>query len=253
MDKMNLLELENVSLTFGAQSVLENLTLNIKKNKFLTVIGPNGAGKTSLIKLLIGIHKPTYGVLRKQPGLKISYVPQKVVCPVSFPMSVLEFFKTLSRVSRQKIQDSLESIGIGHLIIRQMKDISGGEMQKVLLARAILNKPDLMILDEPAANLDVNGQINFYQLINKAREQLSCSIIMVSHDLNMVMSTSDYVICLYRHVCCHGEPSKVVNEEAFVDLFGDEMGRLLLPYRHAHSHTHSEKDSCANPTEHNHS
>lgn len=231
-----LLELKNINLIKGNQKILSDISFDVKQNDFITIIGPNGAGKTSLIKVILGIFKKTSGEINKATDLSIGYVPQSFSVEKSIPMSV-DFFLKLNLGDNKKILHKIiNQLQIQYLIQRQLTELSGGEMQKILLARALVSKPTLLILDEAAQSLDISGQMEFYELIKKIYDENKISILMISHDLHMVMSSTKKVICLFKHICCQGEPEAVTKDPAFISIFGNNMGKLFSIYNHYQNH-----------------
>ena len=227
-----------ISKSFGDREILHNIDLNVYPGQILTLIGPNGAGKTTLVRILLGLLSADSGTIKRQASLRIGYMPQKVAMEATLPLTVLRFLKLARFRGQNEIKTKLKLLKIDHLKDRQLVSISGGELQRVLLARALLRDPHLLILDEPAQGVDLAGQIELYQLIGEIRRQQDCGVIMISHDLHLVMSATDEVICLNHHVCCHGKPEHVSNDPAYLDLFGAEASRDLAVYTHHHDHEH---------------
>jgi zinc transport system ATP-binding protein len=219
------------------KTILQDVSLKVDKGEILTLIGPNGAGKTTLTRLLLGLIKPDSGTIARHPRLRLGYMPQKLVIESHLPLSVERFLK-LARKQRLPITDVADDLGIGSLFNRPIHAISGGELQRVLLARALLGEPNLLVLDEPVQGVDVAGQIQLYQLIVELRDKLGCGVIMVSHDLHLVMASTDTVVCLNHHICCHGHPDTVSSDPAFLELFGQPQNASLAIYTHHHDHVH---------------
>jgi len=235
--QLSLIQAEDLCLSYGERPVLSNVSLNLKRGEIVTLIGPNGAGKTSLVRVVLGLQKPTSGQLQRQPKLRIGYMPQKLHIEASLPLTVQRFLRLASN-DRAAINESLELTGIPHLLNNPMQSLSGGEVQRVLLARALLRKPDLLVLDEPVQGVDVAGQAALYQLIVKIRDRHQCGVLMVSHDLHLVMAATDTVICLNQHVCCHGHPESISEDPAYLELFGASTPTGIAVYTHHHDHDH---------------
>ena len=233
-----LVELKHINIKLREQVILSNIDLFIYSGQIVTIVGPNGAGKTTLLKTLLGLIEPTTGTIWKHEALTIGYVPQKLQINPNLPITVKRFLKLLPKVTSEQIDNALKEVGALHVLDRSMHRISGGELQRVLLARAILRKPTLLVLDEPTQGVDINGQVELYQLINKICDKYQCGVLMVSHDLNLVMANTDQVICLNHHICCSGEPDQVSNDPAFKELFGINAQNLAI-YHHRHDHAHN--------------
>lgn len=231
-----LISAQGLEKTYGASRVLHNVDLNIEAGNILTVIGPNGSGKTTLLKLLLGLESPDKGSVTRKPGLTIGYMPQRLAIDPFLPVTV-EWFLTLS-ARHNHIAALSEETGISHLMKSRLQSISGGEMQRVLLTRALLSEPELLVLDEPAQGVDVNGQAMLYDLIADVSRKHHCAVLMVSHDLHLVMSSTNHVICLNRHICCSGHPHSVRDDPAFAELFGKHVAQSLAIYTHHHDHDH---------------
>lgn len=243
---MSLVSVENLSVRYGANTVLSHVDMAVEPGEIVTIVGPNGSGKTSLLRAIIGATKPCAGHVSLKPGLKIGYVPQKLHVDPTLPISVERFMRLTDRVSRRQCVEALETAGVPDLLKRQMSQLSGGQFQRVLLARALINKPDVLLLDEATQGLDQRGSASFYQQIEAVRRETGCAILMISHELHVVMSASDRVICLNGHVCCEGSPAVVASAPEYRALFGTGTGGALALYRHEHDHHH---DHDANPKE----
>ncbi len=218
------------------RAILKDLTLSVHAKEIVTVIGPNGAGKSTLIKLLAGLILPSVGAVQRVANLTIGYTPQRLSSDKSLPITVDRFLRLANACGRAR-RDQLQRLRISHLEQQQMHKLSGGELQRVLLARAILLKPQLLLLDEPLQGVDIAGQQELYRLIASLRDSLNCAVVMVSHDLHMVMAQTDTVICLNQHVCCHGKPENVSQHPEYLKLLGNQAGELAL-YTHRHDHQH---------------
>lgn len=236
MNKL-LVELKQVNVRLREQIILDNINLSVYAGQILTIIGPNGAGKTTLLRTLLGLVKLTSGSIFKKQDLSIGYVPQKLQLNPSLPLTVERFLKLLPHISDQQIATALAEVSASHILKRSMQSISGGELQRVLLARALLRRPQLLVLDEPTQGVDINGQVELYRLINQICEHYGCGVLMVSHDLNLVMANTDQVICLNKHICCSGYPEHVSNDPAFKELFGVNANSFAI-YHHRHDHQH---------------
>ena len=235
---MSLIEARDLSVGYAGLPALSHVTLTIEPAEIVTVIGPNGSGKSTLIRALLGILEPTRGEVSRKPGLRIGYVPQRLSIDRSLPITVSRFLSLPERRSRAECQAMLTRTGVPELGGRQMTELSGGQFQRVLLARALLAKPDILILDEPTQGLDQPGVAAFYRLIEEVRADLGCAILMVSHDLHVVMSATDRVVCLNGHVCCQGAPDAVLAAPEYRALFGDGTEGTLALYQHHHDHRH---------------
>lgn len=235
---MSLITAKGISVRRGKSTVLQNVSLEINQGEIVTILGPNGSGKSTLLRALIGAQAPFSGTLTRKTGLRIGYVPQKLHIDPTLPMSVARFLSLPRKVSADATRDALAKAGVATLADRQMSDLSGGQFQRVLLARALLGRPDLLILDEATQGLDQPGSAAFYRQIETLRETLGCAVLMVSHELHVVMAASDRVICLNGHVCCEGAPEVVASAPEYRALFGSGTQGALALYRHDHDHHH---------------
>nr|WP_241503865.1 zinc ABC transporter ATP-binding protein ZnuC [Ferruginivarius sediminum] len=233
-----LIEVSDVSVRLGGQEVLKHVDLNIHAGEIVTLIGPNGAGKTTLLRVVLGLLNPTRGRVMCRRGVTFGYVPQRFAIDPTLPMTVRRFLSLPKRRSRTDIENALEEVGAGYTIDRELQALSGGEFQRVMLARGLLRRPDVLVLDEPLQGVDVGGQIALFDLIGRLRRAHGFAVLMVSHDLHLVMSSTDHVVCLNHHVCCHGEPEAVSRHPEYRELFGRDAGRALAIYHHAHDHGH---------------
>jgi zinc transport system ATP-binding protein len=232
-----LLDLRNVSLRLHGNTVLDAVNLRVDAGEIVTLIGPNGAGKTSLVRVVLGLVKAASGSVVLRPRLRIGYMPQKLHVDATLPLTVYRFLMLTPRARKDAVLEALDEVGAAHLLQHPLQQVSGGELQRILLARALLRRPHLLVLDEPVQGVDVNGQIELYQLITRLRDRYQCGVLMVSHDLHLVMSTTNTVVCLNRHVCCSGRPEHVSLDPAFVALFGEQASALAV-YNHHHDHAH---------------
>lgn len=232
-----LLEADRITVRRGGRDILQNASLRLDAGKIVTLIGPNGAGKTTLVRSVLGLIRPDSGEIRRQPDLRIGYMPQKLHLDNSLPLTVRRFL-ALGGKPRLQLEEVLSLTGISELQEAGMQALSGGETQRVLLARALLRDPQLLVLDEPVQGVDVTGQTRLYGLINTIRKQRNCAVLLVSHDLHLVMATTDTVICLNRHICCHGHPDTVTADPAYLALFGKSHQPAMALYTHRHDHHH---------------
>jgi zinc transport system ATP-binding protein len=232
-----LLKADSLSFAAGGRAILDHVSLQLHGEEILTIVGPNGAGKTSLMRVLIGLAYAQQGTVWRRPRLRIGYMPQRVHIDPSLPLSVMRFLRLAERDPR-KVLPIAEEVGISALLSQPLVSVSGGEFQRVLLARALLRDPELLVLDEPVQGVDVNGQVELYALINAVRARHRCAVLMISHDLHLVMASTDTVVCLNRHVCCAGKPEQVSADPAFLQLFGQRAVQTIAVYTHHHDHEH---------------
>lgn len=235
-----LVKLENINLSYGRNHVLQDITTELHKGCITTLIGPNGAGKTSLVRVVLGLLKPQSGSLWKEKGLRIGYMPQKLHIDQTFPLTVERFLMTAQCRDHRLIHSALENVSAEKLLKQSIHGLSGGEMQRVLLARALLRDPHLLVLDEPVQGVDINGQLELYNLISDIRDARNCGVLMVSHDLHLVMAATDHVVCINHHICCSGHPEHVTNDPSFTELFGISGSEQLAVYSHHHNHRHDD-------------
>lgn len=227
-----------LSVHFRQRAILDRVDLTVSRGEIVTVIGLNGAGKSTLVRALLGLITPTAGRILRQPGLRVGYSPQHLHLDATLPLSVARFLTLGGRAPRPRLRELLTEVGVADVLDSQVADISGGELHRVLLARALLRKPDLLVLDEPLAGVDVAGQSELYRLIADIRDRYACGVLMVSHDLHMVMAATDKVVCINHHVCCTGRPESVTRHPEFVALFGPHVAEDLAVYSHHHDHQH---------------
>jgi len=240
-DMPTLTTLNKISVAFGNRRVLSDISLTLQPGKILTLLGPNGAGKSTLVRVVLGLVPPTSGTLTREPGLRIGYVPQKLHLDATMPLTVSRFMRLKPGVKRDDILPALKRVQAAHLLDQPMQKLSGGENQRVRLARALMNNPQLLVLDEPTQGVDVNGQLALYNLIDNLRCELGCAVLMVSHDLHLVMAKTDEVLCLNQHICCSGSPEVVSPHPEFIAMFGNRGAEQLAIYRHHHNHRHDLK------------
>ena len=237
IDNDLLVKVSDAGLYKDGKWLVKGVNLNITKGKIVTLIGPNGSGKTTTAKIALGLYKNIEGSVERLTN-KISYVPQKVSIDWTLPVRVIDFMVLTQGLQEQEINDALNLTGVEHLKNNNLRELSGGEFQRVLLARAIAKKPDLLVLDEPVQGVDFTGEVELYALIKKISETLGCGILLISHDLHVVMSATDYVVCLNGHVCCSGTPVDVAQNKEYKELFGEKSSQLLSLYEHQHDHVH---------------
>lgn len=233
-----LINVNNISLNHNGKNILDDVSFKLHQGEFITLIGPNGAGKSSLIKILLGVIKQDSGDVSYNDKVRLGYTPQTFTANPYIPISVKDFLTLNQKLESTFMQQTFDLTGINELLQLPLKNLSGGELQKVLLTRALLNKPNILILDEPAQNLDVDGQMQLYKLIQDIHQQQNCAVLMVSHDLHRVMKESTQVLCLYHHICCEGLPESILKDEKFNDLFADQINDLMATYEHHHNHHH---------------
>ena len=235
-----LVKLENTGVMLNNKWLVKGVSLEVKKGKIVTLIGPNGSGKSTTAKIALGIYKDIDGEVEKYTN-KIGYVPQKIIIDWTLPLRVNDFMVLTENLKEETINKALSLTGVIHLKDKNLGDLSGGEFQRVLLARAISKKPDLLVLDEPVQGVDFTGEIALYELIKKISEKLNCGILLISHDLHTVMSATDHVVCLNGHVCCSGSPIDVAKNNEYKALFGEQASQILSRYEHRHDHIHTNE------------
>ena len=245
---MSLIQVEDLSVRYGARTALSRVSLRVEPSEIVTIVGPNGSGKTSLLRAIIGAIKPFQGRVVQASSLKIGYVPQKLHIDETLPITVSRFLKLSGGVTAADIDYALTQAGVPELTKAQLSQLSGGQFQRVLLARALIGKPDFLLLDEATQGLDQRGSASFYQQIETVRQTTGCAVLMISHELHVVMSASDRVICLNGHVCCEGTPAVVASAPEYRALFGTGTGGALALYRHEHDHGHDHADHCHDHT-----
>lgn len=245
---MSLISAENISLSYGVNTVLHHVSLTISAGEIITVVGPNGSGKTTLLRALIGAMPPSAGTITRKPGLRVGYIPQKLHIDPTLPITVERFLRLTSGIKPSgKMPDLVESLIPKHMTT-QMSELSGGQLQRVLLARALINDPEILFLDEATQGLDQPGSAAFYRQIEEVRNNTGCAILMISHELHVVMSASDRVICLNGHICCEGTPENVSAAPEYQALFGTGTAGALALYRHDHDHDHHHDHEHDHPS-----
>ncbi|WP_459868765.1 zinc ABC transporter ATP-binding protein ZnuC [Endothiovibrio diazotrophicus] len=233
-----LIDAAGLRLRINGREVLEGVDLRVERGEIVTLIGPNGAGKTTLVRIVLGLLQADGGRVRRAPNLRVGYMPQRLALSENLPLTARRFLTLTDGCQPQRLAEVSAEVGIGHLLDQPMQGLSGGETQRVLLGRALLREPELLVLDEPVQGVDVTGQSELYALIGRIRDRHRCGVLMVSHDLHLVMAATDRVLCLNRHVCCSGHPEAVSRHPAYLELFGARASARLAVYTHHHNHTH---------------
>jgi zinc transport system ATP-binding protein len=247
-----LLSARDVTLNINGRLILDHVNLDVRRGEIVTVIGPNGAGKSTLVRVMLGLRPLTSGHIERLANLNVGYVPQQFPQTANVPMDVKRLLSLTLKPKDKDIDRALDEVGIAHLKEARVASLSGGELQRALLARALLRKPDLLVLDEPVQAVDFFGEMKLYELISGIRKTHGCGILMVSHDLHMVMAESDHVVCLNGHVCCEGGPEKVQQDPEFAKLFGPSAARMIAAYAHHHDHDHEPHDHQHDHHDHKH-
>ena len=235
-----LVKLNNVGFRQNGKWLVEGVSLNVEKGKIVTLIGPNGSGKSTTAKIALGIYKNIEGSVKKYTN-KVGYVPQKISIDWTLPFRVHDFITLTENIKDNEINEALTLTGVLNLKNKNLGNLSGGEFQRVLLARAISKKPELLVLDEPVQGVDFTGEIALYELIKKISDTLNCGILLISHDLHTVMTATDHVVCLNGHVCCSGTPHDVAKNNEYKTLFGEQASQILSVYEHKHDHVNSDE------------
>ena len=231
-----LIDARGIHMRAGNREILSDINLAIGAGEIITLIGPNGAGKTTLIRTILGLMTPSAGTVTRRAGLRIGYMPQQVAVDPTLPLPVNRFLALSGRAGGGRRRAVLEEVGAAHVWDTALSDVSGGELQRVLLARALLREPDLLVLDEPAQGIDVTGQAALYEMIRSIRDRRNCGVLMVSHDLHLVMSATDHVVCINTHLCCAGAPATVSRDPSYLALFGEHVAANFALYQHHHDH-----------------
>ncbi len=254
-----LIKASSVGFKRDARWILEGIDFSISRGEIVTLIGPNGGGKTTFARICLGILQPDHGKVVRKNEMTVGYVPQRLKLDRTLPMTVKRFLTVRQKVSDARLEEALLEVGSAHLIKAQMAELSGGEMQRVLLARALVNRPDLLVLDEPAQGVDFAGEAALYELISKIRDKFGCAVLLISHDLHIVMGSSDRVLCLNGHICCAGVPEQINKHPEYARLFGKDRAEAYGIYAHNHDHEHtlsgdvtSSDDATGSDTGHPH-
>ena len=233
------MEARGVTIAFGGNLVLDDVDLAVRPGEFVTVIGPNGSGKTTLVRAVLGLLAPMSGTVVRRDKLRIGYVPQRLHVDETLPLTARRFISLAAPTSAERLERALDEVGVAHIADSPLQSLSGGEMKRAMLARALLREPDFLALDEPTASMDVTGQAEFYTLIQSIRTGRNCGVLLVSHDLHMVMAAADHVLCLNHHVCCSGAPDAVSRHPEYLALFGPDVTAAMATYTHRHDHRHA--------------
>ena len=235
---MPLVEARGLGVRRGGRWLLHDVDIAVERREVVTLIGPNGAGKTTLVRALLGLLRPDSGTVHRDAEVTVGYVPQRVHFDSTLPLTVARLMTLTSRRPPDAVNEALEETAVGHVLSARVSDLSSGELQRVLLARALMRLPNLLVLDEPLQGVDYTGEAELYELIAGIVERRACGVLLVSHDLHIVMGATDRVVCLNRHVCCTGAPEEVVGHDEFRRLFGPRAAAGAAVYRHAHDHVH---------------
>ena len=239
-ENSTLVKLNNAGFKQNDKWLVEGVSLTVEKGKIVTLIGPNGSGKSTTAKIALGIYKNIEGSVEKYTN-KVGYVPQKISIDWTLPLRVYDFMLLTENIKEEAIDEALTLTGVIHLKNKNLGNLSGGEFQRVLIARAISKKPELLVLDVPVQGVDYTGEIALYELIKRISDTLNCGILLISHDLHTVMTATDHVVCLNGHVCCSGSPMDVAKNNEYKTLFGEQASQILSVYEHKHDHVHSDK------------
>lgn len=231
-------EVQGAGVRRQGRWLVEGVDLTVRRGEIVTLIGPNGSGKSTTAKLVTGVLKPDVGSVTRRPGLTVGYVPQKLAIDWTLPLSVRRLLTLTGHHEPAAVDAALAAVGISHLARDAVQHLSGGEFQRALLARAMIRRPDLLVLDEPVQGVDFSGEVALYKLIKQIRDETHCAVLMISHDLHVVMAETDTVICLNGHVCCRGTPDLVARSPEYLQLFGAHAAATLAIYQHHHDHTH---------------
>ena len=240
LENSTLVKLNNAGFKQNDKWLVEGVSLTVEKGKIVTLIGPNGSGKSTTAKIALGIYKKIDGEAKMYTN-KVGYVPQKISIDWTLPLRVYDFMLLTENIKDEAIDEALTLTGVIHLKNKNLGNLSGGEFQRVLIARAISKKPELLVLDEPVQGVDYTGEIALYELIKRISDTLNCGILLISHDLHTVMTATDHVVCLNGHVCCSGSPMDVAKNNEYKTLFGEQASQILSVYEHKHDHVHSDK------------
>jgi len=234
----DLITLENAGVRRDNRWLVRGIDLRMRAGEIVTIIGPNGAGKSTTAQLVVGTLRASEGRVQRQTGLRVGYVPQKLHIDPALPMRVNRLLDLTAMVSVEAKRRALDEVGILHLGDAFVQDLSGGEFQRALLARAMVRQPNLLVLDEPVQGVDFASEVMLYNLIKQIRDTTGCGVLMISHDLHIVMADTDTVLCLNGHICCSGSPDSVVSNPEYLRLFSAHDTAALAVYQHDHDHIH---------------
>jgi zinc transport system ATP-binding protein len=237
-DETILLAGTGLTVKLGGQAIIDGVDIAVGAGEIVILIGPNGSGKTTLVRTLLGLVEADKGSVTRKDRLVIGYVPQHLQVDPTLPLTVSRFLMLGTRGAAKDLQAALREVGVAQVLESPIQSLSGGQMRRVLLARALLRDPDLLVLDEPTAGVDVAGQAALYDLVRTIRDRRGCGVLLISHNLHLVMAAADRVVCLNHHVCCEGQPASVSRNPAYLDLFGEDAGRAIAVYTHDHDHEH---------------
>jgi len=233
-----LIDLSGVTIQRDGQRILNNVDVTVAAGEIVTLVGQNGAGKSTLVKVALGLVRPDGGTVTRKPNLRVGYQPQRLAMDAGLPLSVRRFLTLTHRQPESRLRQALAQVDMSHMLDSSVHTLSGGEMQRVTLARAMLRDPELLVLDEPAQNVDMSGSVDIYRVIANLRDRTGCGVLLISHDLNIVMAATDRVYCLNGHICCSGLPADVSRNPEFLKLLGPTAAGMLTIYPHAHDHVH---------------
>ena len=233
-----LIAARGVGVRRAGRWLIEHVDLAVHPGEIVTLIGPNGSGKSTTVRTILGLIEHDAGTIERARGLSVGYVPQKLTIDWTMPLTARRFMTLTGRHSGAAIDAALDEVGLTAFSDRDVQVLSGGEFHRLLLARAIIGQPDLLVLDEPVQGVDAGGEIALYELIAGLRRRLGCGVLLISHDLHIVMAATDTVVCLNGHVCCSGSPKAVAESPEYRNLFGTRAAEALAIYHHHHDHAH---------------
>ena len=246
---MSLISAKHIGYRVAGRQIIRDVSFDLEPGQITTVIGPNGADKSTLVNIVIGLNNDIEGSIQRQKGLVMGYLPQHSKINALMPITVKRLMSLTRKVNESDMLRALEKTGVAALLHQPVSVLSGGEMKRVLLARTLIGRPDLLVLDEPTAGVDITGEAQMYDLISQIRDEIDCAILMVSHDLHLVMSKTDQVLCLNGHLCCSGKPESVSRHPEYLALFGEQTDSIAI-YTHHHDHVHDLDGACETDTHH---